>query len=76
MLSTAWAGMKMALTAVSRSLPVQSLKFLLRALGSWVVDRILAATAVTGRLATGGQGAGYHLGLALRHANWTACRVQ
>jgi hypothetical protein len=34
LLSTAWAGMKMALTAVSRSLPVQSLKFLLRALGS------------------------------------------
>jgi hypothetical protein len=66
----------MAVTAISRSLPVQSLKLSLRALGSWAVDRILTGMAVTGLPATVGQGAGHHLGLALRQASWAACRVQ
>jgi hypothetical protein len=66
----------MAVTAISRSLPVHSLKFLPRVLGSWAVDRILAGMAVTGLLATVGQEAGHHPGLALRRASWAACRVQ
>ncbi len=66
----------MAVTAVSRSLPVHSLEFLLRVLESWAVDPIVTAMVVTGLLATGGQGAGHHPGLALRQVSWAAGRVK
>jgi hypothetical protein len=64
----------MAVTAVSRELPVHSLESLVQLLGSWAVDRIVAATAVTGLRAPGEQGAGP--GPAARQANWAADRVQ
>ena len=59
----------MAIPAVSRSLPGHSLEFKVRVLGSWAVDRIVRAMTVTGLLAMGGQRAGHHPSLALRHVS-------
>lgn len=45
--------MYMAVIAVSPRLPAHSLESLVRVFGSGAVDRIVAATAVTGLLASG-----------------------
>jgi hypothetical protein len=66
----------MAVTAVSRLLPVHSLEFVVRVLGSWAVGRIVTAISVTGLLATGSQGAGHHPGLAVGSVSRVAARVQ
>lgn len=66
----------MAVTALSRSSPGHSLKFLVWVFGSWAVDRIVTAMVMTGLLAAGGQGTGQHPGLGLEQVSWAAGRVQ